>query len=153
MSWRTGNARGGWGTRNPGEMAADGRRGAIWNQTTSGAQTEARWGQGCSRLTGGSRRGVHFDLLPDADLRLPPALLQVVEAPDGTERLSAKQRLTKRFRCSKTSSFLGRPPQQRRASSRHARHRIGTTRGERCRLHFGRWSGGLTRCLWQVVGS
>ena len=68
-----------------------------------------------------------------------PALLQVIEASEGTVRLSAERRLAKRFRFSRGSSFLGQPPRQRRASSRHARHRIGTTRGERCGLHCGRW--------------
>ena len=127
----TGNARGGRGRRKSGELDAEGRRRGKFDQAP---KVPRRRLGGCKRAAGSlaaNRRRVRFDLLPAADLHLPPALLQVVEAPDGSERLSAKRRLAKRFRCSKTSSFLGRPPQQRRASSRHARHRIGSSRGER----------------------
>ena len=86
-----------------------------------------------------SRKRVPFALLPAADLHLPPALLQVVEAPDGSERLSGRRRLAKRLRFARSTSSLGRPAQQRRARSCHARPRIGHARGERCRLHRGRW--------------
>ena len=130
-----GNARGGWGTCNPGELAADGHRGAICDQTPWGPRRRLGGGKRAAGSPAASRWRVPFDLLPAANLHLPPALLQVVEAPDGSERLSDRRRLAKRLRFARSTSSLGRPTQQRRARSCHARPRIGHAMGERWRLH------------------
>ena len=149
----TGNARGGRGARNPGGLAMDGRRGAICDQTPWGPRWRLGGGKRAAGSPAASRWRVPFDLLPAANLHLPPALLQVVEAPDGSERLSDRRRLAKRLRFARSTSSLGRPAQQRRARSCHARPRIGHARGERWRLHCDALSGGLIRSFWQVVGS
>ena len=117
-----------------------------------GARRRLGEGKGAAGSPAAGGRSVHFDLLPAADLRLPPALLQVVTAPDGTERLSAKRRLAKLFRCRTQASWADHRSSAAPAAGMRATGLVlrgGSAEGSIVVVQ----SGGLIRSCWQLVGS